>query len=119
MNVGTLRKTNAQNLRVTIWWSITLGIWLIISPVVLSYRALPAAMWNNIAVGVVVWLTALARGTGRLYKQTGCGWLNLLSGVWLIVAPFVLDFSNQIRPLLNSVILGVLVGLTAFTALSK
>lgn len=63
-------------------------------------------------------LTALARGTGRSHKQAGCNWLNVLLGLWLIISPFVLGFSNQLRPLWNSIILGVFVELPALKALS-
>jgi hypothetical protein len=95
-----------------IWPGVLLGIWLVMSPFVLNYTRFPAAMWNSIAVGVVVALTALARGTGRSYKQTGCNWLNVLSAIWLITSPFVLGFSKQLRPLWNAMILGGVVGLS-------
>jgi hypothetical protein len=95
-----------------IWPGVLLGIWLVVSPFVLNYTRVPAAMWNSIAVGFVVALTALARGTGRAYKQTGCNWLNVFSAIWLIISPFILGFSKQLRPLWNDVILGVLVGLS-------
>jgi hypothetical protein len=101
-----------RNLKLMIWPGVMLGTWLIMSPFVLNYTRVPAAMWNSIAVGVVVALTALARGTGRSYKQTGCNWLNVLSAIWLITAPFILGFSKQLRPLWNDVILGVVVGLS-------
>jgi hypothetical protein len=93
-----------------IWLGVLLGIWLVMSPFVLNYTRFPAAMWNSIAVGVVVALTALARGTGRSYKQTGCNWLNVLSAIWLITSPFILGFSKQLGPLWNGVIPGFVVG---------
>jgi len=36
-------------------------------------------------------------------------WLNVLAGVWLILAPFVLGFSNSASALWNSVIVGAVV----------
>jgi hypothetical protein len=36
------------------WLNFLLGLWVLISPWVLGYAALPSALWNNIAVGVAV-----------------------------------------------------------------
>ncbi len=80
------------------------GLWLIVAPFVLNYTRAPDAMWNSIGMGIVVGLTALARGTGRSHKQTGCNLLNVISSVWLIISPFIFGFSRQSRPLLNTVI---------------
>lgn len=36
------------------WFNFTLGLWLIISPFLLGYSHLRAAMWNEIIVGVLI-----------------------------------------------------------------
>ncbi len=36
------------------WISAVLGVWLVVSPFILGYSAMVAAMWNNIIVGAVV-----------------------------------------------------------------
>ncbi len=88
------------------------GMWLIVAPFVLNYTRSTAAVWNSIAMGIVVGLTALARGTGRSHKQTGCNSLNAISSIWLILSPFAFGFSQQLMPLLNTLILGIVVGLS-------
>ena len=45
------------------WFSVLLGIWLIISPFVLGFSARPTPLWNNIILGVVVALSAWAGTT--------------------------------------------------------
>jgi len=39
-------------------WNVALGIWMIISPFVLRFSHLPALVWNNIIVGILVALAA-------------------------------------------------------------
>ncbi|MBE3583818.1 MAG: SPW repeat protein [Limnochordaceae bacterium] len=36
------------------WINVLLGVWLIVSPFILGYRDVPAALWNGIIVGVIV-----------------------------------------------------------------
>ncbi len=109
MNVAVTEK---RVLSSTIKLGVLTGLWLIVAPFVLNYTRAPDAIWNSIAMGVVVGLTALARGTGRRHKQTGCNLLNVISSMWLIISPFVFGFSRQLRPLLNTTILGLIVGLS-------
>ena len=41
--------------------------------------------------------------------MTGLSWINFILGLWLIIAPFVLHFSNNPVATWNSVIVGVVV----------
>ncbi len=41
------------------WANAILGIWLIISPFVLAF-AMPIALWNNVILGILVAIVALA-----------------------------------------------------------
>ena len=43
------------------WVNFVLGLWLIIAPFVLHYRELSLAMWNNVIVGIVIAILAIAR----------------------------------------------------------
>ncbi len=36
-------------------------------------------------------------------------WINFILGLWLIIAPFVLQFSHDMTALWNSVILGIVI----------
>lgn len=109
MNVAVTEK---QALGSMIRLGALTSLWLIVAPFLLNYTRAPDAIWNSIAMGIVVGLTALARGVGRSHKQTGCNLLNVISSIWLIISPFVFGFSWQLRPLLNTVISGLVVGLS-------
>jgi hypothetical protein len=41
------------------WSNAILGIWLIISPFVLAF-AMPVALWNNVILGIIIAIVALA-----------------------------------------------------------
>lgn len=41
-------------------------------------------------------------------------WLNVILGIWLIVAPFVLGYSTLTNAMYNDIIVGVLVAVIAF-----
>ena len=43
------------------WVNFVLGLWLIIAPFVLHYREVSSAMWNNVIVGIVIAILAIAR----------------------------------------------------------
>ena len=78
------------------------GIWLIIAPFILGYTRLEVAMWNDIILGIIVAAFALLRtfGTG----QASGSWINLAAGIWLIIAPFVLNYGSNPTPRWNDVI---------------
>ena len=51
--------------------------------------------------------------------MTGLSWINFILGLWLIIAPFVLQFSNNQVATWNSVIVGIIVAvLSIIRALS-
>jgi len=54
------------------WVSVAFGIWLVISPWLLGFSALVAAMWNAVIVGVVV--AALALWALSTDKDIGGWW---------------------------------------------
>jgi len=103
------------------WGNVLLGIWLVISPLALTYSHMETAMWNDIVVGVAVCLVALARATGifKQAKQIGFDWANVILGIWLIISPFALGVSYIPRLMWNNVIVGIVVaGFALSNALS-
>ena len=54
------------------WANAALGVWLVISPWVLGFSALAAAMWNAVIIGVVI--AALALWTLGTDKDIGGWW---------------------------------------------
>jgi hypothetical protein len=96
--------------------NLVLGLWLAVSPWVLSYahEAIPA--WNAHIVGIVIAVAALA---ALVAFQKWEEWANAALGAWLIVSPLIMGFSALAVPLWNQLIVGALVlGLAAWSALT-
>src|ERR1041385_6114558 len=85
--------TKDQMIKSACWGNVLLGLWQVISPFVLDYRHVDAAMWNSIVVGVAVGLLALARATGFWNEAKQAETLIALLGAWLIISAFALGFS--------------------------
>jgi SPW repeat len=93
--------------------NLVLGIWLVVSPWVLSYAADATPAWNARVVGVVVAVAALA---ALIAFHEWEEWINTALAAWLIVSPFLLSFSSVQAALWNQLVLGVLIGLLAIWA---
>ena len=94
------------------WVMLALGIWLFVSPLFLGYLDVPAARWNAYVVGtglIVFSIVALARPA--LWGE----WINLVLGMWLIIAPFVLPHASGTARW-NHLIVGILVVADALAA---
>jgi hypothetical protein len=98
--------------------NIALGIWLILAPFILGYH-LSVAVWNDIILGIVIGAIALLRTYG--VNPLGMSWVNVVLGIWLIIAPFVLNFGNEPAARWNDIIVGLLVVIFAWsnTAISR
>lgn len=90
------------------WLLLAFGVWLVISPFVLGYGGpgVGMAMWNPIIVGVAVIIFAAAV---VMKPQQWEEWINLVLGVWLILAPFILGFTQLQAALWNHLIVGALI----------
>ena len=92
------------------WLNIVLGIWVIISPFVVQFAQLPAAMWNNVIVGIVIAVLAIIRTS--VPRQPGWSWVNVILGIWMIISPFALGVMTT-AILWNNIILGIVIALVA------
>jgi len=97
------------------WASFALGLWLAVSPWAAGYAEYEAATANAILVG-------LALALGSHFECVACDdlpveWLNLAVGVWLVSAPFVLEFASRVATA-NSIAVGAFVAALAASALS-
>ena len=91
--------------------NIAAGIWTILSPYILGFAAITAALTNNIIVGIIIGVLALI----RVYtpeSSGGLSWINLLLGIWLIASPFILGITS-LAVIWNNIILGVIVAVMA------
>lgn len=98
--------------------NLVLGLWLLISPWVLSYASEPmVAAWNAHIVGIIVAVAAIA-ALVAFHKWEE--WVNVVLGVWLIVSPFLLGYAMLTSALWNQIVVGVLIGILAlWTAVSS
>jgi hypothetical protein len=85
--------------------NVILGIWLIISAFI--FAATGAAFWNNVLVGIFVLILASTRVSRPTVATKPLGWTNAVVAIWLILAPFVLDYLS-LAETWNSIGVGVL-----------
>ena len=87
------------------WAQLVLGVWLFFSPWILGYANLGAPSANAYVIGAVIVILA----AGELFTlQRWEEWINLLLGIWLIIAPWVVGFSPVSSATENSVVLGII-----------
>ncbi len=90
--------------------NILAGIWLIIAPFVLNYDAMGNA-WLEVVFGVIV----AALGIMRLFapRVAWPSWANMLVGLLLIVAPWVI-YSTTVAVRWSEVVVGIIVAALAW-----
>lgn len=118
MNASIVNDTDRNKENAINWSSglnLLLGVWLFISPWVVPYVA-PEARWNDLIVGAAIVLFSWIRLVNR--SRAGVpSWINVLLGLWLIIAPFALRYvTNGQR--WDSIIVGVIVIAFALTSAS-
>ncbi len=96
--------------------NLLLGVWLIAAPFILGYAEV-TPRWNDIILGILIGGVALIRMMSPTRSTTWLSWANVLFGVWLIVAPFILGYASSV-PLWNDIILGVIVTGLSFWSIS-
>ncbi len=107
--------TQTSNVRTASTVGILAGLWLIISPFILGNSGVSTVMWNEIIFGVIV---AVLAGIQMASTETRWpSWINFVVGLWLILAPFVLNsYTGLGAARSNDVVLGIIVGLTGLWA---
>jgi hypothetical protein len=95
------------------WASFALGLWLAVSPWIVGYDGQHVATGNAAFVGVALALGAHFQiGLDELWTE----WVNLAVGLWLLAAPFVLEFASS-TAMANCIAVGCLVCALAASAL--
>ena len=90
--------------------NLALGVWLIVAPWIGVGVHNDLAAWNSYIAGLVVAIFSIAAiARAQLWEE----WLNLVIGLWLILAPFVLYFTAQPGPTWNHIIVGVVIAIDA------
>ena len=94
---------------------LILGLWLIISPFILpygDYTGIAALNSYILGVGVMVF-AAIALARPQMWEEQ----VNLILGVWLIIAPFVLGFRADNPAMVNHLVVGILIAGDALWAM--
>jgi SPW repeat len=90
--------------------NLVLAVLLFLSPWVLGYSTLQPAAWNAWISAVVIAVIAIgALSVFREWEE----WLNLIAGVWVVIAPWVLGFAAATNAMWTHVVLGLLVAAAA------
>ena len=100
------RQTTTGQVQVASGLNALVGLWEIAAPFVLTYSAIAAATTNDVIVGVIVAVLAAIR-VFWAYGAAWLSWVNVVLGVWLIIAPFVLTYSGT--PMTNDIIVGIII----------
>lgn len=95
--------------------NLALGLWMIASPWVLAYAAEPRPMWNAVVLGILIAAVALYATVQALAWEE---WTSVVFGIWLVISPWILGFSDLFAAMLNAVIVGAVVAALAFWALA-
>jgi hypothetical protein len=97
------------------WINLILGLWLIASPFALGYAGIAhTAATEEVVMGIIVaacswwWLAAMS-------PMMGMAWFEMLCGIWVLIAPFVLSYSVA-RAKGNDVWVGIVVLVVAVVA---
>jgi hypothetical protein len=97
------------------WIAMLVGIWLFISPWVLTTTGSADAARNAWIVGAAIFVVALiALGTPN---NPTADWVHVVLGVWLFISPWVLGYTGVKDGSWNAWILGVITVILALSAL--
>lgn len=98
------------------WVTLILGIWLFFSPWILRfYPEMPTASWNFFVLGIAfVVFAAFGLNLRTLWEE----WVNLILGIWMIISPWVLQYSGNTTPRYDAIVVGVIVAVMAIWAMA-
>lgn len=95
-----------------------IGLWVFVSPFI--FESTPITWWNNVVVGLAIFLLAgynYYRMSKTLLASVGVSALVALLGLWIIIAPFVIDVASGAMAwstLISGLLVAVLSGYNAY-----
>jgi hypothetical protein len=90
---------------------LVIGLWLLVSPLVLGFFSSPTAAMTTIAVATVVFFVSQL---GIANQQPWEEWVNLIAAVILIASPWLFGYASIVAATWNAIVAGgFLVLLTA------
>jgi hypothetical protein len=90
--------------------NLLLGMWLIISPFMIANTS-ATLRYNQVIIGVIVIIMSAIRFLAPAFQLAS--WANGLSGVWMIISPFLLYYRTTFT-YWNAIATGVLIAVLAF-----
>jgi len=89
------------------WINVLLGAWLVLTPFFGIGGIGDVAAINSYLTGAAVAIFAIAAlSRPQMWEE----YINMVLGLWLILAPFALGFTNLAGPMWNQIIVGLLIG---------
>ncbi len=95
--------------------NMALGVWLLASSYILGFTLIDAARINNATFGPLILWLAIARLAAQ-NRARWLSWFNVAFGVWVAASPFVLGFTDQPKPLINNIVVGLIGALVALAS---
>jgi hypothetical protein len=92
------------------WVNLVLAVILFVSPWVLGFAAETAAAWTAWGTGVVIAVLAVAAIVQFAEWEE---WANGILGLWLVLSPWIVGFTNIVVAQWTHVVLGLLVAAVA------
>lgn len=91
------------------WVNLVVGVWLVVAGLLLPHRS-GAAVTEDIMAGSIVALASLwAARAFRPGVSLTASWTVALTGLWILVAPFVLGYDRPRASVFNEVVAGIVV----------
>jgi uncharacterized membrane protein HdeD (DUF308 family) len=90
--------------------NLVVGVWLFLSPWILGFAPQMEVSWNAWLSGIVVAGLAVAALAAFAEWQE---WLNLITGIWVAISPWVVGFSANATATRNHIVVGVIVAVVA------
>lgn len=98
------------------WVTLLIGVWVGISPWVLGYSTAGIATANAVVFGIAIVVYSIVElSVPRVWEE----WLMVLAGVWLLISPWVLQFSQSTAAAWDTALTGIAVGILALWAMAQ
>jgi hypothetical protein len=91
------------------------GVWLFVSPFVLSFQHVNFAAANDVMFGMLIALFAVYRYMNPAFNRN-VSWLIFALGIWILISPVACKTAWNHVSLINNVILGL--AIIIFSAIS-
>lgn len=106
--------TNNRNQSIFDIVNVILGLCLVLEPLLFGYSGLAVAAWNAWLIGAAIVIFGLAALLAFAEWQE---WTNAVLGVFLLLAPWILNYSGSIAASFSQVAIGLLVVIVSTIAL--